>query len=140
MNKDTLITKNFHMYIYPSFSWSKVTFNKNNKNNDLIIGVDLLPLNNDKTRWYITICHNYYKSEFEKNLMKFLAFTILSQDFMQMKNQYKNNNLKNSILFEHIFKDEEVILELHKIFDNYKYPDIEECVKLYTDYKLSKKK
>jgi nitrite reductase/ring-hydroxylating ferredoxin subunit len=49
MNKDTLITKNFHMYIYPSFSWSKVTFNKNNKNNDLIIGVDLLPLNsNDK--------------------------------------------------------------------------------------------
>lgn len=140
MNKDTLITKNFHMYIYPSFSWSKVTFNKNNKNNDLIIGVDLLPLNNDKTRWYITICHNYYKSDFEKNLMKVLAFTILSQDFIQMKNQYKNNNLKNSILFEHVFKDEEVILELHKMFDNYKYPDIEECVKLYTDYKLSKKK
>ena len=40
------------MYLYPSFSWSKVSFHKNN----LIIGVNLLPLENKKTRWYASGC------------------------------------------------------------------------------------
>lgn len=127
INNNTKKTKNFHMYVYPSFSWSKVSF----QNNDLIIGVNLLPIEKKKTRWYITLCHNYYKSEIGKQLMKKMACIILSQDYYQMKNQYKDDKLKEAILFTHIFKDEEPILELKRMFQDYQYPDIDTCVDFY---------
>ena len=127
INNNNIKTKNFHMYVYPSFSWSRVSF----ENNNLIIGVNLLPLEPKKTRWYITICHNYYKSDLGQNFMKILTLFILQQDSIQMKNQYKENNLKKAILFKHIFSDEEPILELREMFKNYKYPDVENCVNLY---------
>jgi hypothetical protein len=123
-------TSNFHMYMYPTFSWSKVSFLENN----LIIGVNLLPIDKKKTRWYITICHNYYRSEFGKKFMKMLAHAILKQDYVQMKNQYNENKLKNLILFNHMFSDENPIMELNRLFKDYKYPDIDECVELYNDY------
>lgn len=137
INDNVRFTQNYHMFIYPTFSWSKVTFN----NKNLIIGVNLLPLENKKTKWYITICHNYYKSGFGKEFMKFLASVILSQDFAQMKNQYKENELKRTMLFDHKFKDEEIILWLKDMFKNYEYPGVNYCVQLYNDFKqkLSKR-
>jgi hypothetical protein len=48
-----------------------------------------------------------------------------------MKNQYTDNDLKKEILFTKIFKDEEPILELKRMFETYKYPDIDACVELY---------
>jgi nitrite reductase/ring-hydroxylating ferredoxin subunit len=127
INDNIVKTRNFHMYVYPSFSWSKVSIEKKN----LIIGVNLLPLEKNKTRWYITVCHNYYKSELGKNFMKMLTLTILNQDFVQMQNQYTDNDLKDAILFKHIFNDEEPIIELRKMFKNYKYPDIKESLDLF---------
>jgi hypothetical protein len=120
-------TNNFHMYEFPIFTWSKVSFNKNN----LIIGVNLLPLGENKTRWYITICHNYYKSSAGIELMKLLALSILNQDFDQMKNQSPENALKKEITFEHLFDNEYAIVWLKELFEKYRYPNIEECVKLY---------
>jgi len=127
LNKNINETNNFHMYIYPTFSWSKVSFSKNN----LIIGVNLLPLTKDKTRWYVTIAHNYYQSSFGKNLMEQLASIILLQDFKQMKRQAPENELKKMILFDHVFKDEECILHLKDMLQSYEYPSIEHCVELY---------
>jgi phenylpropionate dioxygenase-like ring-hydroxylating dioxygenase large terminal subunit len=127
INNNVKKTSNFHMFVYPSFSWSKVTFDKKN----LIIGVNLLPLGKKKTRWYITLCHNYYTSSAGKEFMKMLAGVILRQDYHQMKNQYTDNDLKKEILFTKIFKDEEPILELKRMFETYKYPDIDACVELY---------
>jgi hypothetical protein len=66
--------------------------------------------------------------------MKGLAAFILSQDYFQMKNQYPENKLKAAVLFNHIFKDEDVILWLRSEFNNYKFPDINECLDLYNDY------
>ena len=103
INDNNLVTNNFHMYIYPTFTWSRVSF----KNKHLIIAVNFLPLKNKKTRWFVTICHNYYKSIFGKNVIIGLANLILSQDYFQMKNQYPENKLKSAVLFNHIFKDEE---------------------------------
>jgi nitrite reductase/ring-hydroxylating ferredoxin subunit len=133
INNNIKSTQNSHIYIYPSFSYSKVSFEDNN----LIIGVNLLPLETKKTRWFITICHNYKKSEIEKDFMKILASTILTQDYFQMKNQYIENELKKEIIFEHIFENEEVIIQLKNIFEKnkYKYPDIQSCVELYKYYK-----
>jgi nitrite reductase/ring-hydroxylating ferredoxin subunit len=134
LNENKRTTQNFHMFVYPSFTWSRVSFN----NKHLIIAVNLLPLENKKTRWYVTICHNYYKSSVEKNIMKGLATFILSQDYFQMKNQYPENKLKAAVLFNHIFKDEDVILWLRSELADYKFPDINVCLDLFTDYNNNK--
>jgi hypothetical protein len=132
LNNNIEVTKNFHMFMYPSFTWSKVSFLKKN----LIISVNMLPLAPNKTRWYVTISHNYYKSDIQKNFMKVLATSILSQDYVQMKNQYEENSLKEAVLFGHTFPDEEVITWLYKMFqDSYQYPSIEVCTKLYKEYR-----
>lgn len=136
INNNIKKTNNFHMFVYPTFSWSKVSFSTNH----LIIGVNLLPIGENKTRWFVTLCHNYYTTKFGKNFVQLMANTILSQDYIQMKNQYCNDKLKNEMLFTHIFKDEEPILELKKMFDTYKYPDIDACVELYRKDKDMKSK
>ena len=130
LNENTGNTHNFHMFVYPTFTWSRVSFNDKH----LIIAVNLLPLGNKKTRWFVTLCHNYYKTPFQKNIMKGLATFILSQDYLQMKNQYPENKLKSAVLFNHIFKDEDVILWLRAQFSQYQYPDINVCLDLYNDY------
>ena len=127
INNNVKKTNNFHMFVYPTFSWSKVSFS----GNDLVIGVNLLPIEENKTRWFITLCHNYYTTEFGKNFVQLMANTILSQDYVQMKNQYPNNKLKKEMLFTHIFKNEEPILEIKRMFEEYKYPDIDMCLELY---------
>ena len=134
LNDNVKCTHNFHMFRYPTFSWSRVTFEKKH----LIIGVNLLPLENKKTRWYITLCHNYYKTDLGRQFMQFLATTILNQDYNQMKNQCYENKLKHQMLFNHIFKDEEVILQLHELFkEHYEFPDIDSVVDLYNDYRFT---
>jgi hypothetical protein len=131
INENTRKTSNYHMYIYPTFSWSKVTF----ENKHLIIGVNLLPIEPKKTRWYITLCHNYYTSEFGRLFMKGLALTILGQDESQMKKQAEESPLKRAALFGHIFKDEEPILFLKNLFlKEYRYPDIDACAELYDSF------
>ena len=130
LNNNVKVTHNFHKFMYPSFSWSKVSFDDNN----LVIGVNLLPLSETKTRWYITICHNYYTSDIGKHFIKFLANTILKQDYEQMKNQSPENVLKKQIIFNYTFKDEDVILEIKKLFEKYHYPDVKDCIDMYNDY------
>jgi hypothetical protein len=114
------------MFVYPTFSWSRVSFD----NKHLIIGVNLLPLSPKKTRWMITICHNYYKSHWGKEFIKMLALTILTQDYYQMNNQYEENELKKNMIFKKVFPNEEVILWLYEMFQNYSYPDIKQCIEI----------
>ena len=127
LHNDMKTTNNFHMYVYPSFSWSRVTFQKNN----LIIGVNLLPLGPQKTRWFVTICHNYYVSELQKKGVQMMAATILSQDYTQMNNQRPDDPLKRAMLLDHTFPDEEVVISLRNMFKQYRYPTIEICADLY---------
>lgn len=134
LNENARTTHNFHMYVYPTFTWSRVSF----RDKHLIIAVNLLPLENKKTRWYVTICHNYYKAPIQKNIMKGLATYILSQDYFQMKNQYPENKLKTAVLFNHIFKDEDVILWLRSQFKDYKFPDVNVCLDLFTEYNANR--
>lgn len=131
LNSNSKFTNNFHMYIYPTFSWSKVTFDRTKH---LIIGVNLLPLENKKTRWYVTVCNNYFTTTAEQKIMEVLAYTILNQDYKQMKNQHQENELKKTMLFTHVFKDEDVIIWLRDMLSSYNYPDVTGCVSLYKDY------
>ena len=63
--------------------------------------------------------------------MKMLAATILSQDFVQMRNQHQEDVLKQTMMFDYVFKDEDSIVSLNKIFRQYHYPDIDSCAELY---------
>lgn len=136
INDNVEFTRNFHMFCYPTFTWSRVSF----KNNNLYIAANLLPIENKKTRWYITICHNYYTSIAGEEFMKFLASTILNQDFVQMRNQYPENELKREVMFDYTFKNEEVILWLNDIFEeHYKFPDVRDCAELYKYHKEMRK-
>lgn len=133
-------SRNYHEYHYPSFSWSKVSIKASNSDEyddddkNLIIGVHLLPIAPKQTKWYITVCHNYFKSELEKYVMVGLAKTILTQDFMQMQMQAPENKLKHRVMFGTTFDNEDPILWLNNVFKNhYRYPDINECLELYKD-------
>jgi len=126
-------THNYHLYNYPSFTWSKVSFN----NNNLIISVDFLPLSKFKTRWFVTICHNYCNDENGAMLINKLAWKILLDDCRQMRNQSPDTELKKELLLNHIFKDEEAIISLKNKFSEYVYPDHNEILKLYKHHKTS---
>ena len=131
LNSNSQFTSNFHMYEYPSFTWSKVTFDRNKH---LIIGVNFLPLEEKKTRWYVTVCNNYFTSNIQNEFLKMLAYVILTQDLKQMKNQHKEDILKEEMLFSYIFKDEEIMIWLKTMFASYNYPTILNCVEMYRDY------
>jgi phenylpropionate dioxygenase-like ring-hydroxylating dioxygenase large terminal subunit len=134
VNKNMTVSNNFHMYLYPSFTWSKVSFDNNKKH--LIIGVNFLPIKNNKTRWYVSIYHNYMNANsFQIEFVKNMARTILFQDFQQMRLQAPENVLKKSIMFNHIFDTDTISPKMRKTFSNYKYPDIDDCTVLYNDYK-----
>lgn len=130
--KGTKTTSNYHMFINPNFGWSRVTFDKTKH---IIIGINLLPISPKKTRWYITVCHNWYTSPLLKQFVKTMAMTILTQDFIQMRNQRVEDSLKKEMLFQHQFPDEEVILWIKDMLKDYEYPTIDVCSNLYKDYK-----
>lgn len=52
-------SNNFHMLRYPGSSWSRVSM-PNGRN--LFVNVDLLPIEKDLTRWFVTLRHNYLTS------------------------------------------------------------------------------
>ncbi len=135
INQNVGFTQNYHMYMYPYFSWSKVTFEKSKH---LLIGVHLLPVGPNKTRWYITIRHNYYRSSIGKHTMKALASAILAQDYFQMRLQSKDSTIKRAVSFTHTFPDEDAILWLKGRFENYQYLSSHLCGELVKFHNLDK--
>lgn len=118
-------TVNYNEVIYPSTSWSKVS-SLNDINKNIIIGVTMLPLNDNLTRWYITLRHNYMSDIIGKEIMKHATKYILNQDKSQFKKQIKNNNLKEFISWRKGLKYENHMLPLRNYYKNYKLPTIDD--------------
>lgn len=121
-------TNNFNVYEYPFTTWSCVSMN--NKEN-LFVYVNLLPLSKDTTRWFITLNHNYWKSNMEMKLMEFAGRMIIEQDRNQLNKQAKDSKLKNIWINQIKFKNEEHLENIKNII-RYKnnnninlYPTIE---------------
>jgi len=125
------ITNNYNMFIYPNTLWNRVSV----KDKHLIISVNLLPLGIKKTRWYITLLHNYCKTDMEIHMMKMFASGILIQDYNQLSNQHIEDALKKEIVFNYKYKNEEVLHWLNDKFQEYEYPDTKMCAELYRDFK-----
>jgi phenylpropionate dioxygenase-like ring-hydroxylating dioxygenase large terminal subunit len=129
INGNIASTDNFHMYINPTFTWSRVTFAENN----LFIAVNLLPLSPKSTRWYITVLHDHRREMDGRTFYSQLAGYVAGQDFDQMLKQAPETPLKKAILFQHIFPEEEAILSVKRMLQDYQYPSAEVCAKLYND-------
>lgn len=126
------LTSNFHMYYYPSFTWSRVEFEDTDppQKKALYIGLHLLPLEKGKTKWFVTVNHNYNKSPMQKEMMKGFALSILTQDYFQMMRQSMDSPLKQALIFDHVFQDEDVLVRMNQIFNkHYKFVDMQECLK-----------
>jgi len=71
----------------------------------------------------------------QTQFVNMLASTILGQDYVQMRKQYPDNELKRAILFEHVFPNEEAVIWVKDMLCDYKYPDFKVCVDLYESNK-----
>jgi phenylpropionate dioxygenase-like ring-hydroxylating dioxygenase large terminal subunit len=127
-------SKNFHIYEYPYTTWSRVSLPNNEH---LFVNVNMLPLSPNKTRWLVTLKHNYWnKSPLEKNLMAFAAECILSQDKEQLSKQAPESMLKRTIMYRENFANEEHFDKIKTMFSKYIYPDHKQVLDLYNYHKI----
>ena len=77
----------YYKFIYPYTAYYFI----NIKNNKFIININLLPLNNNKTRWFINIRHNNYKSF----IINLITKIILNQNEKNLLNLSKQSIIKN---------------------------------------------
>ena len=120
-------TTNYNEVIYPSTSWSRVS-SANDIYKNIIIGVSMLPLEEDLTRWYITLRHNYMSDILGKEIMKHATKYILNQDKSQFEKQIKNNKLKEFISWKKGLKYENHMLSLRNYYEDYKFPSIDDFI------------
>lgn len=119
-------TSNYHLYKYPSFTWSKVTFGETNH---LIVGVHFLQVGPKRTKWFVSVAQNYVKP-WQRPLVYAMAMSILNQDREQMKKQAPENMLKREIMFGRLIQDEKVLDTMREWFRSYKYPDMYDSMEL----------
>lgn len=124
-------SKNFHIYEYPYSTWSRVSLPSGEH---LFVNVNMLPLSRNKTRWLVTLQHNFWKSSLGKVFMRFAADCILYQDQCQMNRQSQDSVLKHLVSSKTVFENEEHFNELRKMFENYNYPDHEMVAALYKQH------
>lgn len=119
-------TKNFNMFIIPSTTWSKVNLDGGEKN--LIVYVNMLPIKPEKTRWFVTIHHNFNNNNFiEKYVLKIATKLILNQDYQQFNRMIKNNELKDVTTFDFMLKHDKPIEYIKEMLKDYTYPDVKIC-------------
>mmetsp|Transcript_32018 Transcript_32018/g.50008 ORF Transcript_32018/g.50008 Transcript_32018/m.50008 type:complete len:425 (-) Transcript_32018:284-1558(-) len=106
-------TKNFHFYELPCFTWSVVTFGQDRL---LYIGADFLPLSRHKTRWFVTVVHNYYTNPIQKKAVEMAARLILSQDQQQMGRQSKYDDMRKLVSSKHHLPFEVRIVTVVELF------------------------
>jgi len=129
-------TKNYHLFRFPAFTWSRVSFGNTN---ELVIGVHFLPVGPKRTKWFVSIAQNYLK-RWQRPLIMTMALSILNQDRDQMLLQAPENGLKADLLFQRTIPDEEVLDKMQPWFqDEYVYPDLEQARLLIREAGMTKK-
>lgn len=122
------IAKSFHIYDYPYNTWSSVLLPTKEFH---ILNVNLLPLAPNKTRWLVTLKHNFWnKDEVQKHLMKFSAHCILNQDKYQLDRQAPESPLKRAMMYQVKLANDEYLGDIRALFKTYKYPDEKSALEL----------
>jgi phenylpropionate dioxygenase-like ring-hydroxylating dioxygenase large terminal subunit len=129
LKKELKNSNNFHIYEYPFHSWSRVSI-KNKE--QIFININFLPLEINKTRWFITIRYNYMNNNnLEKLIMELMGKTIVLQDKNQLENQAKHSIIKDKIIRKIKMNNEEHLDEINDMIGGYIYPDEIQLLQLY---------
>lgn len=113
-------SQNFHLWKYPNSFWSRVS---TPNNQHLYVCLDLLPLEQDRTRLFATIRHNFFHGPLSRFFMSGVARTILEQDERQFKRLSKSSLAKAMMIFNVELNHEDHFSNLKRILKNYRYPD-----------------
>jgi phenylpropionate dioxygenase-like ring-hydroxylating dioxygenase large terminal subunit len=119
---------NYQIMNYPYKSTAIISlFNKER----LVVDVNMLPLSSNKTKWIVTLKHNFWNSYVQKLKIELIIKYLLLQDKIQMSKQASENMLKRKMMNKYVLKNEEHFKELNKMFKNYEYPDMISVMRLY---------
>jgi hypothetical protein len=126
LNKNIKLSENFLYYKYPSTVWLKRSVNYWGKNrleyDNIFLNINLLPVDIDKTKLYITVTfNNLQKSSLKKDIIQKSVHNMLMKLFELLPSQSNNILLKQSNI-NHDFK---------YMLKRYKYPDIPLVLNLY---------
>jgi bacterioferritin (cytochrome b1) len=69
--------------------------------------------------------------------MSFTAWCILLQDQLQLSKQAKNDAIKQSVMYQTLFDNEEHIHDITNMLKKYKYADKTSVLNLYNYHKLT---
>ena len=120
------ITTNYNQYIYPSTTWSCIS--SAGSKSKMVVGVSMLPIAEQKTRWFVTLRHNYMNNIFGVNLVKMVTKAILNQDNTQFVRQIKNTELKKYMTFQRKIKFDTPIKIMYQMLMSYRYPTVSEFI------------
>jgi hypothetical protein len=136
------LSENYLHYKYPSTVWFKSSKSYREKNrldyDNIILNINLLPINVTNTKWYITVTfNNLQKSQIRKDIIQKYIYNMLMKQFELLSNQSNNILLKQKmmthrkhIIYDNINQDFEYLLK------RYKYPDIQLVLNLYNYHKM----
>jgi len=119
---------NHQIYRYPHSSAAIFSLNKKDV---IVVHTNILPLETKKSRVFVTVKHNFWKSYFGKMKIEGILRYIFSQDQAQMSQQYEDNHLKKSVLLRKLLNNEHHLKYVNKMYKEYEYPDMISTMKLY---------
>lgn len=142
MNVNLKLSENFLYYKYPSTIWFRNSISYREKNklqyDNIFLNINFLPLNINKTKWYITVTYNNLQnSTIKKDMIKKSIYNMIMKHFELLSNQSNNILLKQYmmthrkyIIYDIINQDFEYLLK------KYRYPDIQTVLNLYNHHRM----
>jgi phenylpropionate dioxygenase-like ring-hydroxylating dioxygenase large terminal subunit len=118
---------NHQIYHYPHSSAAVFSLNKKDI---IVVHTNILPLAPNKSRVFVTVKHNFWKSYFGKIKLEGILRYILHQDQLQMSQQYEDNFLKKTVLLRKLLNNEHHLKHVDRMYKDYEYPDMISTMRL----------
>jgi len=142
MNKNLKLSENFLYYKYPSTIWfrNSICYRERNRleYDNIFLNINFLPLNINKTKWYITVSYNNLQnSTIKKDMIQKSIYNMIMKHFEQLSNQSNNILLKQYMMThrKHIINDN-INQDFEYLLKKYRYPDTQSVLNLYNHHRM----
>jgi hypothetical protein len=122
---------NYQIFQYPHSVSAIFAFKEKDR---IAINANMLPLGPNKSRVFLTIKHNFWKSYFGKLKLEGIVRYFIRNNQIQMSNQYDDNMLKKTALLQKTFNNDNHLKHLQRMFKEYEYPDMISTMRLYNHH------
>ena len=140
LNKSLKLSENFFYFKYPLTFWYRNSIKLREKSKleheNIFMNINCLPINIDKTKWYIIVYYNNYdNSSIKKQAIKKAISEMILNNINILANKAEFTLLKKNILShtKMLINDDQ---ELYNLFKMYNYPDIQSAVNLYNYHRM----